>query len=179
MEVVKEENQRLKKHLDRIMKDYRNLQMQFQEVAQKTNGVKHDEAELVSLSLGRTSSDTKKELSKLILSKNENEEEEDNLALGLDCNFQWHAITPSKSSPSNLSPENSSGEVKDDEKGAETWPPQKVLKTMRNEEDDVAQQNPTKRAKVSVRVRCDTPTVRISLYSNLCDVLSFLISLKR
>nr|ADK23849.1 WRKY72 [Solanum lycopersicum] len=162
MEEVMEENQRLKKHLDKIMKDYRNLQMQFHEVAQrdaeKTNtDVKHDEAELVSLSLGRTSSDTKKELSKLILSKKENDEkEEDNLTLALDCKFQ----SSTKSSPSNLSPENSLGEVKDDEKGTDqTWPPHKVLKTMRNEEDDVTQQNPTKRAKVSVRVRCDTPTM--------------------
>ncbi|WMV21474.1 hypothetical protein MTR67_014859 [Solanum verrucosum] len=161
MEEVMEENQRLKKHLDRIMKDYRNLQMQFHEVAQrdaeKPNNVKHDEAEFVSLSLGRTSSDTKKELSKLILSKKENDEkEEDNLTLALDCKFQ----SSTKSSPSNLSPENSLGEVKDDEKGADqTWPPHKVLKTMRNEEEDMVQQNPTKRAKVSVRVRCDTPTM--------------------
>lgn len=164
MEEVMEENQRLKKHLDQVMKDYRNLQMQFREVAQrdteKTNDIKHDESELVSLSLGRTSSGTKKELSKLILSKKENGEEEDNLTLGLDCKFQSSTNMPTKSSPSNLSPENSLGEVKDDEKGAETWPPaHKTPKTMRNEEDDVAQQNPTKRAKVSVRVRCDTPTM--------------------
>ncbi|MCD7455434.1 WRKY transcription factor 72A [Datura stramonium] len=168
MEEVMEENQRLKKHLDRIMKDYRNLQTQFHEVVQRdaeksnTNIIRCDEADqLVSLSLGRTSSDTKKEeLSKILMSKKENTKEEDNLTLGLDCKFQSSANTPTtKSSPSNLSPESSLGEVKD-EKGAETWPPHKVLKkNIRNEEDDVVQQNPTKRAKVSVRVRCDTPTM--------------------
>ncbi|CAN4088141.1 unnamed protein product [Withania somnifera] len=157
MEEVTEENQRLKKHLDRIMKDYRNLQMQFHEIivqkdAEKSDNVKHDEAELVSLSLGRTSSDTKKE------GKKENVEEQDNLTLRLDCKFQPSANTPTKSSPSKLSLANSLGEVKD-QKGAETWAPHKVFKTTRNEEDDMTQQNPTKRAKVSVRVRCDTPTM--------------------
>ncbi|PHT47852.1 hypothetical protein CQW23_12060 [Capsicum baccatum] len=161
MEEVMEENQRLKKHLDRVMKDYQNLQMQFHEISQrgveKSNNVKHDEAELVSLTLGRTSSDTKIELSK-ILNKKENVEEEDNLTLGLDCKFQSSANAPTKSPPSNLSPENSLGEVKD-EKGTETWPAHKGLKTIRDEEDDVVQQNPIKRAKVSVRIRCDTPTM--------------------
>ncbi|XP_059303916.1 WRKY transcription factor 72A-like isoform X1 [Lycium ferocissimum] len=163
MEEVMEENQRLKTHLDRIMKDYRHLQMQFQEVVQRdaersnTNN-RCDEAELVSLSLGRTSSDTKKELSKILSKDKAIEDDKSGLTLGLDCKFESSANTRTNSSPSNLSPENSLGEVKD-EKGAETRPPHKILKTMRNEEDDVAQQNPTKRAKVSVRVRCDTPTM--------------------
>ncbi|KAK4350508.1 hypothetical protein RND71_029821 [Anisodus tanguticus] len=164
MEEVMEENQRLKTHLERIMKDYRNLQMQFHEVVQRhteksNTNIRCDEAELVSLSIGRTSSDTKKKLSKILSKDKAIEDDKNGLTLGLDCKFESSVDTPPESSsPANLSPENSLGEVKD-ENGAETWPPHKILKTVRNEEDDVAQQNPTKRAKVSVRVRCDTPTM--------------------
>ncbi|XP_016491860.1 WRKY transcription factor 72A-like [Nicotiana tabacum] len=170
MKEVMEENQRLKMHLDRIMKDYRNLQLQFHDIvqrdAEKTNiniiNTRHNEcneAKFVSLSLGRTSSDIKKEELSKILSK-DNAKEEDNkggLTLGLDCRIDLSVkTTPTEFSTANISEENSSEEVKD-EKG-ETWPPHKILKTMRNGEDDT-QLNPSKRAKVSVRVRCDAPTM--------------------
>ncbi|OIT33968.1 PREDICTED: probable WRKY transcription factor 61 [Nicotiana attenuata] len=168
MKEVMKENLRLKMHLDRIMKDYRNLQLQFHNIVQRdaeksnisiinTRHAECNEAEFVSLSLGRTSSDTKKEELSKILSK-EKAEEEDNkggLTLGLDCKFDLSVkTTPTEFSTANLSEENSSEEVKD-EKG-ETWPPHKILKTMRNGEDEL---NPSKRAKVSVRVRCDAPTM--------------------
>ncbi|XP_009601191.1 WRKY transcription factor 72B-like [Nicotiana tomentosiformis] len=177
MREVMEENQRLRTHLDRIMKDYRNLQMQFHDIAQKevekssstVNTTHHESDEeadqLVSLSLGRTSSDMKKEELSKIFSKDKahyNEEEEHKaggLTLGLDCKFEMSAKTTptTESSPVILSPENSLEETK--EENGETWPPNKILKTMRNGDDDVSQQNPTKRARVSVRVRCDAPTM--------------------
>ncbi|XP_009800929.1 WRKY transcription factor 72B-like isoform X2 [Nicotiana sylvestris] len=179
MREVMEENERLRMHLDRIMKDYRNLQMQFHDIAQKeaeksssTVNTTHHESDqeadqLVSLSLGRTSSDIKKEELFKIFSKDKahynNEEEEHKaggLTLGLDCKFEMSAKTTptTESSPVNLSPENSLEETK--EENGETWPPNKILKTMRSHgDDDVSQQNPTKRARVSVRVRCDAPTM--------------------
>ncbi|OIT31789.1 PREDICTED: probable WRKY transcription factor 61 [Nicotiana attenuata] len=175
MREVMEENQRLRMHLDRIMKDYRNLQMQFHDIAQKeaeksssTVNTTHHESDqeadqLVSLCLGRTSSDMKTEELSKIFSKDKahynNDEEEykaGGLTLGLDCKFEMSAKTTptTESSPVNLSPENSLEETK--EENGET---NKILKTMRNGDDDVSQQNPTKRARVSVRVRCDAPTM--------------------
>ncbi|XP_009616443.1 WRKY transcription factor 72A-like [Nicotiana tomentosiformis] len=170
MKEVMKENQRLKMHLDRIMKDYRNLQLQFHDIvqrnAEKSNSIidtdRHNEcneAEFVSLSLGRSSSDTKKEeyLSKILSKDKAEEENKGGLTLGLDCKFDLCVkTTPTEFSTANLSEENRSEEVKDE--NGETLPPHKILKTMRNGEDDT-QPNPSKRAKVSVRVRCDVPTM--------------------
>ncbi|KAJ8560526.1 hypothetical protein K7X08_022386 [Anisodus acutangulus] len=171
MREVMEENQRLRMHLDRIMKDYRNLQNQFHDIVQReaeqkssstVNTTQHESDQLVSLSLGRTTSDMKKdELSKMFKKYKAHDEEEVNksLALGLDCKFE---TTPTECSPVNVSPENSLEEANKEENGeTSTWQPNKILKTMRNngDGDDVSQQNPTKRARVSVRVRCDAPTM--------------------
>ena len=169
-----EENQRLRMYLDRAMKDYRALQMQFNDMVQQepnkssstiTTHQETEEPELVSLSLGMSSSDGKKD--DHFSSKNHGKEKVDKdgeddkkvLALGLDCNFELPKDQENEPSP-NPSLEASSGEVKEEE-GGEKWPPQKSLKNVRSEEDEVSQQNPAKRARVSVRVRCDTPTVRV------------------
>ncbi|XP_059316717.1 WRKY transcription factor 72A-like isoform X2 [Lycium ferocissimum] len=74
---AKEENERLKSTLSKIMKDYKSLQMHFQGVAQPYHKPQYskdiatstiveveeeeEEVELVSLSLGRTSREIKKE----------------------------------------------------------------------------------------------------------------------
>ncbi|XP_027125022.1 WRKY transcription factor 72A-like [Coffea arabica] len=169
---VMEENQRLRMYLDRAMKDYRALQMQFNDMVQQepnkssstiTTHQETEEPELVSLSLGMSSSDGKKD--DHFSSKNHGKEKVDKdgeddkkvLALGLDCNFELPKDQENEPSP-NPSLEASSGEVKEEE-GGEKWPPQKSLKNVRSEEDEVSQQNPAKRARVSVRVRCDTPTM--------------------
>lgn len=61
---------------------------------------------------------------------------------------------PNPSSPVNIFKDKPKEEVE------ETWPPPKVLKTMPSGgEDEVAQQCPLKKARVCVRMRCDTPTV--------------------
>ncbi|XP_060170190.1 WRKY transcription factor 72B-like [Lycium barbarum] len=175
MQEVMQENQRLRLHLDRVMKDYRNLQNQYHDIVQReaekssstVNTTQHHESDqLVSLSLGRTTSDMKKdELSKFFKKGEARDEEEVNksLALGLDCKFEVSAKTSTtECSPVNLTPENSLEEANKEENGeTSTWSPNKILKTMRNngDGDDVAQQNPTKRARVSVRVRCDAPTM--------------------
>ncbi|XP_006354832.1 probable WRKY transcription factor 61 isoform X2 [Solanum tuberosum] len=168
MREVMEENERLRMHLDRMMKEYRNLQNQFHDIVKKETDQKssstvntsthHDQEadQLVSLSLGRTTSDMKKDE----LKKDKGHDDErviiinnKSLDLGLDCKFE---TTPTECSPVNYSPENSlDDQANKDENG------NKNPKTMRNngDGDDVSQQNPTKRARVSVRVRCDTPTM--------------------
>ncbi|XP_031287289.1 probable WRKY transcription factor 72 [Pistacia vera] len=176
---VREENERLRTMLERVAKDYKSLQLRFFDILQQqepsrkpvtehnpspSNDETIMEPELVSLCLGRSSSgaasETKKE-EKTSKSTREEEELKASLSLALDSKFQpsLELLT----STSHISPENSSEEPKDhDEKEAtagETWPPSKMLKTMRNGDDEASQQNPVKRARVSVRARCDTPTM--------------------
>lgn len=174
---AREENQRLKKHLDRMVKDYQTLRMRFYDIVQQEGRNKHQEIEepdhqFVSLSLGRVvPSDTKKNEKNIIASNSiqskdddDDEKSKEGLSLGLDCKFD---LSKSKElgdqSLRNPSPFNSTSEEAKEEAG-ETWPPggNKALKTMRSTGDDeVSQQNPVKRARVSVRARCDTPTVSI------------------
>ncbi|KAL1541603.1 DNA binding domain [Salvia divinorum] len=156
MDEVMEENKRLKTDLDRILKDYRTLQMQYRDVeaAKSPHQSYHDltaapaDHELIDLSLAMSSSDRKGETSKI-------RDDKQGLSLGLDCKFDL----PEKSPVTiNLTPENSIEEAK--EEAGETWP-HKGVKNGRDGggEDEISQQNPTKRARVSVRVRCDTPTM--------------------
>ncbi|XP_019198050.1 PREDICTED: probable WRKY transcription factor 61 isoform X2 [Ipomoea nil] len=161
---VMEENQRLKMYLERMMNDYRTLQMQFQGMVEKEEGEKAAKSEndnntpqvteesdqLVSLSLGRASAEMKRSIMCGAGKDNEENDEKEGLTLGLDCKFK-------SLQPNNQSTDNSSDEVK--EENGETWPPSKALKTTRSGEDEVSQQNPAKRARVSVRVRCDAPTM--------------------
>ncbi|KAI9117712.1 hypothetical protein K1719_011878 [Acacia pycnantha] len=186
---VREENQRLKMCLERIMKEYQDLQMQFHVIAQKeaattkscgdqrpNNIVNNqegasEESDLVSLSLGRVPASSN-EKSKVMSSKpslqlqRQEEEEEQDLALGLDCKFE----TPKSGSTTealpnnNVSPTNSSELVHKAEEAGESWPPSKALnnKSPRDsstDQDEVSQQNPAKKARVCVRARCDTPTL--------------------
>ncbi|KAG8379136.1 hypothetical protein BUALT_Bualt07G0056800 [Buddleja alternifolia] len=172
MEEVMEENQKLKKYLDRLLKDYRTLQVQYRDVIQKeanqksphdTLSDRHDhteEPELFALSLGRTSSGTiKDEMRKIpIIEKMDDEEDKEGLALGLDCRFDVPKTLTLAVEPSpNPSPENSLEELK--EEAGETWPPKTMKNARDGGDDEISQQNPAKRARVSVRVRCDTPTM--------------------
>lgn len=184
---VREENQRLKMRLNKIMIEYRELEMQFHNmVKQETekNNVDHNddnnheeimaESDLVSLSLGRVPSNNiqKNEekvnkVSKLALNNDDGEFKQE-LALGLDCKFETSksGSTTDGLPNQNSSPVNSCEVVptKDEETGV-TWPPSKTLnndKTARDAaEDEVSQQTPAKKARVCVRARCDTPTVNI------------------
>ncbi|KAK3026000.1 hypothetical protein RJ639_040376 [Escallonia herrerae] len=171
MSEVREENQRLRTCIDQMMKDYQSLQKQFRDIVEqdaKKSSNKTDahqdemeESELVSLSLGRTSSDPKnlKDDKYKIPCKGETNHEPDDkdgsLVLGLDSKYEVSRTGPAGSSL-DPSPENSS-EVK--EQTGDTWPPGRVLKTVRSGDEEVSQQNPAKKARVSVRVRCDTPTM--------------------
>ncbi|KAF6159958.1 hypothetical protein GIB67_033042 [Kingdonia uniflora] len=171
---VREENERLKTVLARIVKDYKSLQMHFfdtvqQEEVKKSTDIntvtstnareEHEEPEFFSLSLGRstTSSEPKRD-EKSSKFKGDDDGMKEGLALGLDCKFE----VSTNSSPNNNepvvipSPENSSDEHKEGVVG-EQWPPSKNLK--RNGDEDLPQQTHVKKARVSVRARCDTPTM--------------------
>lgn len=167
---VREENQRLRVHLDQIMKDYQTLQKKFQDILhqqQETSTIVptvinnnnepqiNDESELVSLSLGRTSST---ELVKKEKRSSTPTKSAEGLGLGLEYGkFDLSSATQAESSV-NPSTDNSLEEAKDE--AGETWTPQKPPTPKRNgDEQEVLQQNPAKKTRVSVRVRCDTPTV--------------------
>ncbi|XP_027369128.1 probable WRKY transcription factor 61 [Abrus precatorius] len=168
MSEVQEENQRLKMSLNKIMNEYRTLERQFQDIVKqgtkknddKGNGNHQEiieESDLVSLSLGRVPSnpknDEKSKVSKPMKDEGFNEE----LTLGLDCKFETSKSGSTSEALADPSPANSS-EVPKEEAG-ETWSPTKGVKTTRDSEDEVAHQNPTKKARVCVRARCDTPTM--------------------
>lgn len=147
-EEVREENRRLKAYLDQMMKDYHTLQLQFHDLIQqeekrsmeqRNNGAcqNDEELELVSLTLGRSMEKEKRKAS--------SKEKEGPSDLGLDCKFD--VPLQNQSQINNITSE-------------DTRPPSKVLKTMRNGDDDeILQQNPAKKVRVCVRARCDTPTV--------------------
>ncbi|CAK7323042.1 unnamed protein product [Dovyalis caffra] len=162
---VREENERLKMMLERIEKDYQSLQFRFFDILQHETSSKqstdstpsHDETEephdLVSLCLGRSPSEPKKEEKSTNTTKRrENEELKANLTLGLDSKFLI-----SSEIVSNPSPAESVEEPKEEE-AAETWPSSKIPKR-NGDHDEVAQQGHPKRARVCVRTRCDTPTM--------------------
>ncbi|XP_039046968.1 WRKY transcription factor 72A-like isoform X2 [Hibiscus syriacus] len=173
---VREENQRLKMYLNRIMKDYQKLQMQFYDIVgqdskkslappndehQQIEEEEEKEPELVSLTLGRFSSDSKREdkgktSGSSIHRKAEEMRGNEGLSLALDYKFEASKSEVDDEPLPNPIPVNISQEQKEEE----TWPPRKVVKTTKSGGDDeVLQQNPAKKARVCVRTRCDTPTM--------------------
>eukprot|EP00257_Ricinus_communis_P025884 XP_025013298.1 probable WRKY transcription factor 72 isoform X1 [Ricinus communis] len=167
---VKEENERLKQLLSKILNDYQSLQKHFCKVVQEeeekkpakltTAHQKNQEPELVSLSLGRSSSsEPKKEEKKSSNLSDGNEDDELNnkgLSLGLDCKFEPDSSVTVKN---NASSENSFDEDPKEEEPTETWSPNKIRKTTITPDDEAMQQNQIKKTRVSVRARCDTPTM--------------------
>lgn len=195
MTEVREENVRLKMLLEKIEKDYKSLQMRFTGVFHSQTKIKtktrtrtqnDDEEEepdqLVSLSLGRTGGNRevpKKEnsgSSGTTISKGKEEDEHLKEGLKLGLNY-GSAPKPEATEEGHASPEeNSSAEAINKE---ETWPPSKVqvTKTMRPSGDDdhhLLSQPSVKRARVSVRARCDTPTVSKLTFNFVCDNLNLI-----
>jgi hypothetical protein len=179
---VREENKRLKTMLSRIAEDYRSLQLHFHDVLQQGQAKKLadpatamptniEEPEFVSLRLGTSTSMHKNEGNSSVYEgkgrADSMDTKEGGLSLGLsDCKVG--ATNNAKIQPDapTLSPEGSSEDVKDDalEAGDQQWPPSKKLKNLRSvgveeAEDDIGPLQQAKKARVSVRARCDAPTV--------------------
>ncbi|KAK6920829.1 WRKY domain, partial [Dillenia turbinata] len=170
---VREENHRLKMYLDRIMKDYQKLQMQFYDIvkqeakvsppaAHADNQSDMEESELISLSLGRSSSDQSKkdEKIKILGQDNENEELKEGLTLALDCKFEASKTRQFESMQ--IPSTKNCSEDQPKEEMDETWHPNKISKTMGStgSEEEVSQQpHIVKKARVSVRAQCDLPTM--------------------
>ncbi|GMN41788.1 hypothetical protein TIFTF001_010997 [Ficus carica] len=192
---VREENEKLKLLLARIVADYQSLQSQLVDILrqqetepnpstdckspddhdhhhpvhQKNDHDKkprdHDD-QLVSLSLGRTSNDERRSKNE-ITKKNGNHDQEGlndgELALALGSLSET-----TKNSSSHNNADHDKDEKEDDDQEVEPtemWPPSKVLKTARSSGDDqpddgVSQNSPLKKARVTLRVRCDAPTVQ-------------------
>lgn len=177
---VREENLRLKTLLQQIEKDYKTLQMKFIDVfqqesnkngspiptsngAESTTTADDQDQELVSLRLGTSPTDPKKEDLHVTISSNSSKVtcENDGIKLGLDYNILERLKTEDGAMGfgQNPGPDKYSftGKKEDDQAG-EKWPPGKVLKTQRSGDEEFSQTN-VKRARVCVRARCDTPTV--------------------
>ncbi|KAG5604175.1 hypothetical protein H5410_025667 [Solanum commersonii] len=161
---AKEENERLKRMLSKMVKDYKSLQMHFQGILTQKNSKNNiiatsnniheekEQVELVSLSLGRSS--TSRELIKKELlyddqnnsNKKHNKLLFDGLELGLDCKFTQ---------------ENSFEELKKENINNErsvlvqNYPPSKMDYC----DEEFLQQIPQKKARVSIRAVCGTTTM--------------------
>ncbi|KAL0384960.1 UNVERIFIED_CONTAM: WRKY transcription factor 72A [Sesamum radiatum] len=120
-----------------------------------------EEPELIALSLGRTSSGKIRDERNKMPTVEKSDEGNEGLTLGLDCKLDVpKMLSQAETTSLNPSPENSLEEVKEEEGGEST----RKTKAMNNagdggDHDEILQQNPVKRARVSVRVRCDTPTM--------------------
>ncbi|KAI3985825.1 hypothetical protein MKX01_026611 [Papaver californicum] len=197
MSEVRKENDRLKLVLARILEDYQSLQKHLVEVVQQGEQTKtnsgatltlpfhqtlpmiqaEEESQLVSLSLGRTTSSSDK-FSNYMTQFPKGEIKEDkfskeaNLSLGLDCKYKVISKPISNNSTSakpvmiHPSPENSLGNDDPKEDVGEKWQTTnnatsngKAVIRSRDDEVSQQQQNPIKKPRVSVRTRCETPTM--------------------
>ncbi|XP_031108955.1 probable WRKY transcription factor 72 isoform X2 [Ipomoea triloba] len=185
MKEVKEENARLKTLLAKIEKDYSSLQMRFfdvfshqpPEIEKKSCKISsplsshhHDEETQISLRLGRSPSPDRRQsrvsddINAAAAAKSTDEDDDEHnqtLKLGLDYGGDNKSTEPNlELSSGRQSPDNSASETKEEDAAAagETWPPSKALKATRSGDDELSQPS-VKRARVSVRARCDTPTM--------------------
>ncbi|GMH01692.1 hypothetical protein Nepgr_003531 [Nepenthes gracilis] len=153
-----EENGRLNVSLERIIRayeylkkyasDHKILQEGHKKPSEAARIYKENggEPDMVSLTLGRSASFEAKIDEKKISNSYKCKEE----VLGLsDCKPGATARACMK---------NSSMVIKE-ETVTETWPPSKTVRS-REDDDQSLQQNQSKKARVSLRVRCDTPTVQ-------------------
>ncbi|KAL9685194.1 hypothetical protein QQ045_022641 [Rhodiola kirilowii] len=178
---VRQENQRLKMHLERITKEYKILETQFQDIMVQQEATTTAAAPIassylssqqdfeerhISLSLGRTSTSNLKKEVTMIKSRSKDDNRDRGLDLGLDSsNKQFeafktdHRLSSNEPLTNNTSADNSLEEEKKEDVMGETWPPPKIQKRIIAEDEVDSQHNGGKRARVSVRARCDTPTM--------------------
>nr|XP_043607828.1 WRKY transcription factor 72A-like [Erigeron canadensis] len=163
---VKEENEKLKHKLSRVLQDYKSLQMHFNDFFQqdvpkspeKMDSDNHEgdgNNELISLSLGTLSSctllkrdDSKKVVNNFSKDKEEGGADGQELKLGLGCEYDHP--TPARVDFIDMK--------KDERSHSLGTLPLPSLKTERSE-DNLLDQIPLKKARVSVKVICDTQTM--------------------
>ncbi|XP_016502534.1 WRKY transcription factor 72B-like isoform X1 [Nicotiana tabacum] len=170
---AKEENEKLKSMLSKIMKDYQSLQMHFQGISHKPQNSKdiiatsieqEEEVDLVSLSLGRSSREFKQDEKEYDQNECKDIKKQsklfDGLELGLDCRFSLDFTEVTKNYDD--SPENSFEESKKEhitEPCVQNYTSSKMPRICGDEDEDFLQQNPQKKARVSIRAVCDTTTM--------------------
>lgn len=164
---VKEENERLKKMLDKIENDYRSLQMHFFDILQQdpfpkpadTPEIIEFEQPQTSLCLGKSPVESR--ISNEITNRSAKGSEDPKLKVSDGLTLELDLTRSSETGQSEMEtadPSHETQEIKEDELG-ETWPPSKVLKTSRSESKESSETNVAKRARVSIRSRCETPTM--------------------
>ncbi|CAN0925911.1 WRKY transcription factor 72A [Linum grandiflorum] len=179
---VKEENERLKQLLSKLVNDYHSLRTHFLQVS-GTGGQQYhtkpdppeeeeeSDEQLFSLSLGR------REPKKIVRVEDPTKKRklEGGLSLGI---VEYSEVAAAAVNNDNSNSEEEEGEVATAVVAEEAWPPSKVLKTMKNHnnnnnntnsssssvedrEDQLQVVQPQlKKARVSIRARVDTPTMK-------------------
>lgn len=180
MDEVREENGRLKLVLSNIMKDYKTLQQRIDNSSttdrhqhEKSDRSyedhkdavhsSHKEDDLVSLSLGRSSSLETKNKDQ-IYEVNKKDENHDSLDHGLALRLDGRSYEfSSDHDDSGVSRNQSPGKTEREAVNDETREPRKDAKTSRSGDDEnLLQQSPAKKARVSVRAICSGPTVSVN-----------------
>ncbi|XP_020588396.1 probable WRKY transcription factor 72, partial [Phalaenopsis equestris] len=177
---VREENERLKAILAQILRDYQSLQTRIFEIIKRGQAkqkpaeadpsslsLHNNEHELVSLCLGSGPSFMIKQEEKTSCNGKETKGEKDNqikrgLALGMECKMDEEENDAKNEVQQSNSLESSSEGTENKEEtavGDQRWPPSKAMKNLKSEEDEASPQVQVKRARVSVRARCDAHTM--------------------
>ncbi|RRT71228.1 hypothetical protein B296_00027843 [Ensete ventricosum] len=124
-----------------------------------------EESELVSLSLGTRESRLRREEKAKNTSSDRcrRDELEEGLSLGLECKTEAPASRQLGKPLPDLDADHDSFEEPKNEGSGEPWPLGRRTQISRNEDEGVSPQHTLKRARVSVRARCDAPTVSIRM----------------
>ncbi|KAL8111946.1 hypothetical protein AgCh_019593 [Apium graveolens] len=181
MDEVREENGRLKLVLTNIMKDYKTLQQHIDNISstdhhphEKINrsyddhkdavDSSHEEDDLVSLSLGRSSSleaKNKDQITEVLKKKDEDDHDDLDHGLALRLDGRSYELVSSEHADSGVSRNQSPRKIEREASNDQTREPRKDAKMLRSgDEENVLQQNPAKKARVSVRAICSGPTVQ-------------------
>jgi hypothetical protein len=188
---IRQENEQLKATLGQLINEYKSLEVRYLSIIQQEETNKNLDASKVndhqesqkhskftSLSMGEDSSGTKHENNTETFSKSKEKctKDHEDLVLRLDCKYNGSNNSEIGENMRNHKLEDSSEEPKDKEE--ETWSPNKMPRKS-NDEDGNDQETPqptVKRARVSVRARCDTPTVGPCAFNYNFYVYGFVIN---